>query len=213
MAFEKTSIRKKKALFALGILICFGAALMLFVIAADEQSIISSGSPTTEKIRLQDLMTRGSGSNKHIELTDFYFGKRYIYAAKLVQFKEVYVPVFPKGETEGGDHLQLLVRILNDRNSNQRLIESEQDLTQFVAQFNRNGKTLSGVLRNPIGRVQSLAVEAYPGTNASTLRVLWARDFPEQKKVDIVWIGIAFCLAAAAACGIAYRRMPRVSMH
>lgn len=208
----KASSRKKKALFALGMLICFGAALMLFVIAADEQSIISSGSPTTEKVRLQDLMTRGSGSNKHIELTDFYFGKRYIYAAKLVQFKEVYVPVFPIGETEAGDHLQLLVRILNDRNSNQRLIESEQDLGQFVAEFNRSEKTLSGVLLNPIGRVQSLAVEAYPGTNASALRVLWARDFPEQKNVNFVWIGVALCLVAAAACGIAYRRIPRVSM-
>lgn len=209
----RTSIRKKKALFALGMLICFGAALLLFIIAADEQSIISSGSPTTEKVRLQDLITHGSGSNKHIELADFYFGKRYIYAAKLVQFKEVYVPVFPKGETETGDHLQLLVWIRNDRNSNQRLIESEQDLDQSVAEFNRNGKTLSGVLRKPIDRVQSLAVEAYPGTNPSALRVLWARDFPGQKNVNLVWIGIAFCLVAAAACGIAYRRIPRVSMH
>ena len=187
--------------------------MLLFIIAADEQSIISSGSRTTEKVRLQDLMTRGSGSNKHIELTDFYFGKRYIYAAKLVQFKEVYVPVFPKGETEAGDHLQLLVWIRNDRNSNQRLIESEQDLDQLVAEFNRGGKTLSGVLRKPIDRVQSLAVEAYPGTSASALRVLWARDFPDQKNVNIVWIGIAFCLVAGAACGIAYRRIPQVSMH
>lgn len=209
----KTSSRKTKALFALGMLICFGAAMLLFIIAADEQSIISSGSRTTEKVRLQDLMKRGSASNKHIELTDFYFGRRYIYAAKLVQFKEVYVPVFPIGETEAGDHLQLLVWIRNDRNSNQRLIESEQDLDQLVAEFNRGGKTLSGVLRKPIDRVQSLTVEAYPGTNASALRVLWARDFPDQKNVNIVWIGMSFCLVAAAACGIAYRRIPRASMH
>jgi hypothetical protein len=88
-------VKKKKAFYALAVMIFLGAGLALFIIGADEQSVISSGAPAAEKIRLQELITRGSGKNKHVELADFYFGKQYIYTAKLVQFRDVYVPVFP----------------------------------------------------------------------------------------------------------------------
>ena len=102
----------------------FGSALMVFIIAADEQSMISSGVSTPDGIRLQDLVTRGSGNNKHIALSDFYFGRQYIYATKLVQFEEVYGPIFPEGQPENGANLRILVWIRNDRNSNQRLIQN-----------------------------------------------------------------------------------------
>src|SRR6201993_267011 len=125
--------RKSKTICALGALMLFGSALMVFIIAADEQSMISSGVPTPDRIRLQDLITRGSGNNKHVELSDFYFGRQYIYATKLVQFNEVYVPIFPEGQPENGTNLHFLVWIRNDRNSNQRLIQSGRDLDQFVA--------------------------------------------------------------------------------
>jgi len=69
-------LKNTKAICALGILIFFGAGLMVFIIAADEQSVISSGARVPDKIRLQDLATRGPGSNKHIELSDFYFGRQ-----------------------------------------------------------------------------------------------------------------------------------------
>src|SRR5262249_44036758 len=136
--------KKKKAVFALGMLLLFGAALMGFIIAADEQSMLSSGSPVADKTSLQELIKRGPGKNKHIELTDFYFGRQYIYTAKLIQFQDVYVPVFPKGETENGNNLRVLVWIRNDRNSNQRLILSERDLDKFAAEFSRDPRPLSG---------------------------------------------------------------------
>ena len=99
-------MKKKKTLYALGMLIFLSAALALFVIAADEQSVISSGLTTAEKIPLQDLITRLSGKNKHVELVDFYFGKHYVYATKMVQFREVYLPVFPSGQPESASNLQ-----------------------------------------------------------------------------------------------------------
>ena len=86
-------MKKKKAFYALAVMILLGAGLVLFIVAAEEQSVISSGLPAADRIRLHDLITQGSGKNKHVELVDFYFGKQYIYAAKLVQFRDVYVPV------------------------------------------------------------------------------------------------------------------------
>ena len=87
--------KKTKALYALAMLGLFGCGLTVFILAADEQSIISSGLPAAGKISLQELITQGSSRNKHIELADFYFGKTFIYTTELVQFNEVYVPMFP----------------------------------------------------------------------------------------------------------------------
>src|SRR5689334_15883362 len=159
-------------MYALGILIFLSAAMLVFVLAMDEQSMLSSGSTTPDRVRLQDLISRGPGKNKHIELADFYFGKQYIYTAKLVQFRDVYLPVFANGQPEDGRKLQVLIWIQNSRNSNQRLIESGEDLDRFVASFTADPRTISGILRQPTSRVRSLTAEAYPGTNVATLQVL-----------------------------------------
>ncbi len=97
---------KKKALYALALLVLLGCGLMMFIIVANEQSVISSGLPAADRIRLQDLITQGSGKNKHVELADFYFGKRFIYTTELVQFNEVYVLVFPSGQSESASNLR-----------------------------------------------------------------------------------------------------------
>jgi len=203
-------VKKKKALYALAVLIFLGASLALFTVAADEQSIISSGLPAAQRIRLHDFITQGFGSNKHIELADFYFGKQYIYATKLVQFQDVYLPVFADGEAENASNLRILVWIRNDRNSNERLIQSAQDLDRFVADFNRRPRSITGVLRQPTDRVRTLTVEAYPGTNGQSLQVLWARHFPTQESIAVLWGICALCLVAAAACAVAYRRQSRI---
>jgi len=189
----------------------FGAALMVFIIAADEQSLISSGASTPGKIRLRELVTRGSGNNKHIELSDFYFGGQYIYATKLVQFNEVYVPVFADGQPECGGNLRVLVWIRNDRHSNQRLIVSERDLDQFVADFNRHPQSLGGILRQPMDRVRKLATEAYPGASAGSPQVLWARYYREQQSVNLLWGLEAVLLAGAGPCAVTYRRASRAT--
>jgi hypothetical protein len=205
----KTSFRKKRALYALGMLIFSGAALLLFSIAADEQSISSSGSPVPDKLSLQELMTRGAGSNKHVELADFHIGKQYIYTAKLLQFRDVYLPIFVTAQPETGANLQVLLWVRNDRSSNQRLIESADDLDRFVSEFNRNPQPIKGVLRRPTDRVRGLAIDAYPGTNSDALKVLWARDFPDGKFVNFQWLAVVVCLGAAGFCGFAYRRASR----
>lgn len=197
---------RKRAAFALGMLIFFGCGMLTFIIAANEQSVLGSGKPETERISLQDLMTRGAPANKHIELADFYFGRQFVYTSKLTQFQDVYVPVFAKGQPEDGAHLQLLVWIRNDRTSNQRLVQSYQDLDEFVAEFNRNPRTLTGMLVKPIDRVRSLTLEAYPGTNAAALQVLWARDLPDQSTINIQWMLMGFCFVAAGACLVAFLR-------
>ena len=204
-------MNKRKAVYALGTLIFAGAALLLFIIAANEQSVLARGSPAPDEVRLQDLGARRLEHNKHIELSNFYFGKQYIYTAKLVQFRDVYVPVFAKGQPEEGSHLQVLVWIRNDRNSNQPLIESEQQLQQLVADMDRNSRTITGVLVKPEDRVRTLTLDAYPGTNAAALQVLWARNFPEQGDIDILWGIVALCLIAAAGCAVAYKRTPRIT--
>ncbi len=187
----------------------FGSALMVFIIAADEQSVISSGVSAPDRIRLQDLVARGSGNNKHIALSDFYFGRQYIYATKLVQFEEVYVPIFPEGQPENGANLRILVWIRNDRNSNQRLIQNERDLDQFVADFNRHPQSVSGILRQPTGRVRQLAADAYPGASAGSLQVLWARHYPEAQFVNLLWALLGVLVAAASLSAVAYRRASR----
>jgi hypothetical protein len=202
-------VRKKKALYALALLILFGSGLMLFILAANEQSVLSSGSPTPQRTGLQNLIAQGPREDKHIELVDFYFGKNYIYAAKLVQFQDVYLPVFPDGVSENGANLRLLIWIRNDRNSNQRLIESEQDLGRFVSDFNQHPRPLSGVLRKPTERVRTLAAEAYPGTNLQSLEVFWARDFPTQQSANVLWTICAICSVGAGICAVAYRRQSR----
>lgn len=64
--------KKLKAVLALAMLGLFGSALMVFILAANEQSVISSGLPAANRISLQDLLAHGPGTNKHIELVDFY---------------------------------------------------------------------------------------------------------------------------------------------
>ena len=187
----------------------FGSALMVFIIAADEQSVLSSGVSAPDRIRLQDLVAQGSGNNKHIALSDFYFGRQYIYATKLVQFEEVYVPIFPEGQPENGANLRILVWIRNDRNSNQRLIQNERDLDQFVADFNRHPQSVSGILRQPTGRVRQLAAEAYPGASTGSLQVLWARHYPEAQFVNLLWALLGVLLVAAGLSAVAYRRASR----
>ena len=174
--------------------------------AADEQSILSRGLPSTEKVRIQDLTTRSADKNQHIELTDFYFGKRYIYTAKLVQFQDVYVPVFSNGQPETASNLQVLIWIRNDRNSNEPLIQSERDLDRFVADFNRRRTSVSGVLRKPLSRVREMTSGIFPGANTQSLQVLWARNFPTHQGVDILWSACILCLVAAMVCALAYRR-------
>ena len=198
--------KKAKALYALAMLGLFGCGLTVFILAADEQSIISSGLAAADKISLQELITQGSSRNKHVELADFYFGKTFIYTTELVQFNEVYVPMFPSGQPEDGRNLHLLLLIRNDRNSNEPLIQTRGELGRFVAEFNRDPSSVTGVLRKPIGRVRSLTSEAYPGTNGQSLQVLWARDFPTQDSADILWSVCVLCLVGAAACAVAYRR-------
>jgi hypothetical protein len=203
-------VKKKKALYALAVLIFLGAGLALFIVAADEQAIISSGQPAAQRISLHNFITQGFGRNKHIELADFYFGKQYIYATKLVQFQDVYLPVFSDGEPENASNLRILVWIRNDRNSNERLIESAQDLDRFVVDFNRRPRSISGVLRQPTDRVRTLTADAYPGTNGQSLQVVWARHFPSQESINVLWGICALCLVTAAACAVAYRRQSRV---
>jgi hypothetical protein len=167
--------------------------------------------PAADRIRLQDLITQGSGKNKHIELVDFYFGKQYIYAAKLVQFRDVYVPVFPNGESENAGKLQILLWIRNDRNSNEPLVESQQDLDRFVTEFNRRPRSVTGILRKPTDKVRTLTADAYPGTNRQSLQILWARHFPDQQSINVLWGIWTLCLVAAVACAVAYRRQSRSS--
>ena len=197
---------KKRAISALGILIFLGIALLLFIIAADEQSVLSRGSAVEDRMTLANLIGKGSRNNNHVELTDFYFGKPYIYAAKLVQFEEVYVPLFPAGAPENGRNLRVLLWIRNDRNSNERLMQSDTDLDQFIADFNRNPRSVKGVLRQPIKRVRELTAEAYPGSDLQSLQVLWARQFPNQGTVNLLWTLWGLCFVAAGLCAFAYKR-------
>src|SRR5262249_2491157 len=155
---------------------------------------------------LADLIAKGAGRNQHIELTDFYFGKPYLYAAKLVQFNEVYVPLFPTGEPENAGNLHLLLWIRNDRNSNERLIQSGQDLDRLMADHSRNPRSVTGVLRRPLERVRVLTSEAYPGADVQSLQVLWARRFPGQQSTNVLWILCGLCFGAAGVCAFAYRR-------
>jgi hypothetical protein len=148
--------KRSKALCALAVLVLFGASLMMFVLAADEQSIISSGLPTADKISLQELIAQGNRRNQHVEVADFYFGKTFVYTTDLIQFNEVYVPVFANGRPEDGKNLRLLLLIRNDRHSNEPLIQTREELGQFVAEFNRGPRSATGVLRNPIEKVRSL---------------------------------------------------------
>ena len=198
--------KKRKALYALLMLSLFGCGLGVFILATDEQSIISSGLPRADKITLEQLTAQGLSRNQHIELADFYFGKDFIYTTEMIQFNEVYVPIFAKGQREDGRNLHLLLLLRNDRNSNEPLLQTREQLARFVAAFNRNPRTVTGVLRSPMGRVRSLSAEAYPGTDVHSLQVLWARDFPTQDSANILWSICALCLVGAAACVIAYRR-------
>lgn len=198
--------KKAKAFYALAMLGLFGCSLTVFILAAGEQSIISSGLPAPAKTSLQELVTHGSGGNNHVELADFYLGKTSIVTTKLVQLNEVYVPMFRSGQPEDGSNLHFLLLIRNDRNSNEPLIQTREELDRFIAEFNRHPRSVTGVLRKPIDRVRSMTAEAYPGTNSQSLQVLWARDFPTQNSANMFWGICVLCLLGATACGIAYRR-------
>src|SRR5215472_11474784 len=198
--------KKLKALYALAMLICFGSGLIVFVMAADEQSIVSGGQPTANTISVESLITQGTGANKHLALTDFFFGKQYVFTTKLVQFNEVYIPIFPKGQTEDARNLHLLLWIRNDRNSNQPLIENQQQLDEFVATMNRNPGSVSGVLHRPPATVRKLTTDAYPGTDTQSLQALWARNFPDQQSANLLWGLLGLCFAVGCAFFVACRR-------
>jgi len=198
--------KKTKALYAVLMLGLFGCVLMVFILAAGEQSILSSGLPAEDKMSLQEFTAQGSIRNKHVKLSDFYFGKSFVYTTELIQFNEVYVPMFAKGQPEDGKNLHLLLLIRNDRNSNEPLIQTREELGRFAAEFNHDPRAVTGVLRTPIDRVRSLTAEAYPGTNSQALQVLWARDFPTQNSANVLWSLCVFCLIGATVCAVAYRR-------
>ena len=197
---------KQKAVYALAMLGLFGSALLVFILAADEQSVISSGSPAANRISLRDLAARGPGTNKHIELVDFYCAKTFVYTTELIQFNEVYIPVFARGEPEDGANLRILLLIRNDRHSNERLVQTREEVDRFVAEVNRDRTSVTGVLKQPIDRVRALATDAYPGTNGQSLQILWARDFPTQSSANTLWLICALCLGGTAVCAVLYRR-------
>jgi len=85
-------------------------------------------------------------------------------------------------------------------------MESQQDLDRFVAEFNRRPRSVIGVLRKPADKVRTLMADAYPGTNPQSLQVLWARHFPAQQSINVLWSILTLCLVAAAACAVTYRR-------
>jgi hypothetical protein len=198
--------KKLKAFYAMAMLLCFGSGLLVFVMAADEQSIVSSGQPDANTISLQSLITQGPGTNRHLALTDVFFGKQYVFTAQLVQFNEVYVPMFPKGQAEDARNLHVLLWIRNDRNSNQPLIQNQQQLDEFVAGMNRKPGSISGVLHSLPSTVRKLTAEAYPGTDTESLQALWARDFPDQHSVNLYWGVLGLSLAGGCAFLVAYRR-------
>jgi len=203
-------MNRKKAFYALAGLLFAGGVLGTFILAATEQSVLSAGSPEAAKINLQDLMSQGPGRNKHVELTGFYFGKHYVYGAELVQFQDVYIPVFATGKPEEAGNLQILVWIQNSRSSNERFIEGRSDLNEFVSKFNLAPRSVSGVLQNPTKAVRDLTAEAYPGVNSKALQVLWARNFPSQQSVNVLWSLMFASLVATVVCVVAYRKQPGV---
>jgi hypothetical protein len=142
-------------------------------------------------------------------LSGFYFGKQYIYTAKVIQFQDVYISIFPSGKAEDASNLQFLVWIRNDRNSNERFIDSHGDLDDFVSKFNQSPRSVTGVLQTPTKQVRDLTAEAYPGVNVESLRVLWAREFPSQNSTNTLWTLSLACLIATAICALAFRRQPR----
>ena len=200
---------KLKGLYALAMLMCFGAGLLVFILAADEQSIVSGGQPDANTISLPNLIAQGPGTNTHVALTDFSFGKHYVFTTQLVQFNEVYVPMFPKGQPEDPRNLHLLLWIRNDRKSNLPLIQTQQELDAFVAGINRASGSVTGVLHSAPSTVRKLTAEAYPGTDTQSLQALWARDFPSQQSANVLWGALGLCLAGGCAFFVAYRRQPR----
>jgi hypothetical protein len=126
-------------------------------------------------------------------------------------FNEVYVPLFPTGQQENAGNLHLLLWIRNDRNSNEGLIQSEQDLDRFIADLSRNPRSVTGVLRRPTERVRKLTAEAYPRADVQSLQVLSARRFPDPLSINVLWLLCGLCFVAAGVCTFAYRRFGRKS--
>ncbi|PWT99845.1 MAG: hypothetical protein C5B53_04840 [Candidatus Melainabacteria bacterium] len=193
---------KAKKLAALIALSLFGAALMLFIIVADEQSILASGSLGPARMTLSELIEKGPGTNKHIELTNFNFGKSFVYDTKLVQFRDVYLPIFPNNQPQDAKNLKVLVWIRNDRTSNEPLIETREQVEQFIASFDNHPKTVKGVLRKPFSDVGKLTLELYPGIDTNSLLLLWARNFPSQDSVNNLWMACAACVVVGIAAGV-----------
>jgi hypothetical protein len=196
---------KLKAVYALAMLLSFGAGMLMFVLAADEQSMVSGGQPDPAALTLQDLAAQGPGGNRHVALSDFFFGRHYVFTTDLVQFNEVYLPLFAKGQAEDGRNLRLLLWIRNDRNSNLPFVENRQQLDEFVRQGPR---AVSGVLHSAPTTVRTLTADAYPGTDTQSLQVLWAREFPEQRSATLLWAIMGLCLAAGCGFLVAYKRQP-----
>jgi hypothetical protein len=199
-------LKNKASFYAMAALIFLSAALVVFILAADEQSVRSTGSPEANRVGLQDLTAHGPGTNRHVELVDFYFGTQYLYNTTLVQFTDVYLPLFPKDQPENAGNLRVLLWIRNDRHSNEPLLLTRQDLDRFVAEFHRQPRSITGVLRKPTSEAKTLTAEAYPGTNRESLQVLWARDFPEQQPINTLWSIWALCLVVGAGCAVAFWR-------
>jgi len=202
-------MNRKKALYGLMMTLFASASLGLFILASTEQSLLSAGSPEAAKIGLSELTAQGSGNNKHVELNGFYFGQGFVYATELVQFNDVYIPVFATGEPEDGSHLRVLVWIRNDRNSNEQLIDNRKALVDFVSKFNRAPRAVSGVLKSPDREVRELAAKAYPGVNHESLQLLWARTFPSPRTTAYLWDLWLACLISAIVCGVVFRRQPK----
>jgi hypothetical protein len=192
---------KKTKLFAIAMFLFLGLAMVLYIVASDEQSIRSGGTSEAVRMTLKELVAKRPAVNQHIELTAFDFGKVFIYNTKLVQFKEVYLPVFPQGEEQSAKNVKLLIWIRNDQNSNEPLIETRQQLEQFVSDFEKHPTAITGVLKRSLANVNNLTLDAYPGADTNALLLLWARKFPSQESTNTLWGLCALCLVSGIAFG------------
>jgi hypothetical protein len=69
-------------------------------------------------------------------------------------------------------------------------------LDGFVAEFNRSPRSITGMLRKPIGPVRTLAADAYSGMDRESLQILSAGDFPSQQSVNDLCSILMLCWRA-----------------
>lgn len=191
--------RNKFSFTALSAMIFGCTALILLIMSAEETTLLGGSTLEPKAITLSELVkseidtsnksTAGKRRNKHFQLTNYQFGKVVIYDSRIVDVRDLYLPVFEAGHVDDPHSLRLLIWLRNDQTSNEPHVRDISQFEPFIRKCVAEKHAFQGFLHDSNSIVSKLVEEAYPGCDTKSIKLLWCRTMPDKNVVAHICFG------------------------